>query len=246
LAAVPTVVHGFTSRDGGVSTGSLASLNLALRAGERPEALTENWRRVATTLSPGLSAADVAVLHQVHGAEVVEVRAPGGPLAPLAEADAAWTAVPGVVLGVRVADCAPVLLATPGGVAVAHAGWRGAAAGVVERTVAALCAGTHAAPSAVVAVVGPCISVDHFEVGEEVVAALAATGLDPAAFSRPGPRGRPMVDLAGVVLGQLALAGVVHAAAVRRCTVGDPAFWSHRRDGEGAGRFAGLIARVSS
>ena len=238
------MVHGFTTREGGVSTGSLASLNLALRAGERPEALSENWRRVAATLSPRLRAEDAAVLHQVHGAAVVEVRAPGGPLTPCAEADAAWTAVPGVVLGVRVADCAPVLLANPGGVAVAHAGWRGAAAGVVDRAVAALCAGTGFPPASVTAVVGPCISVDHFEVGDEVVAALAATGLDPLTFTRPGPRGRPMVDLAGVVLRQLARAGVVHASAIRRCTVGDPAFWSHRRDGEGAGRFAGLIARV--
>jgi hypothetical protein len=224
----------------------LASLNLALRAGERPEALAENWRRATAALSPTLSVEGVALLHQVHGAEVVEVRQGGGPLAPIAEADAAWTAAPGVVLGVRVADCAPVLLAAPGGVAVAHAGWRGAAAGVVARTVAALCAGTGATPDAVIAVVGPCISVDAFEVGDEVVAGLAATGLDPAVFARPGPRGRPMVDLAEVVLRQLARAGVVHATAVRRCTVGDAAFWSHRRDGEGAGRFAGLIARVPS
>ena len=122
------VFHGFTTREGGASTGSLSSLNLAWCSGEQKESLWANWDKVAKALAPELSAASVALLHQVHGNRVVEVSSPKGPFEVVADADGAVTTKKGIILAVRVADCVPVLLAAPGGVAVAHAGWRGAAA----------------------------------------------------------------------------------------------------------------------
>src|SRR5262245_5794934 len=103
LARAPhlRVPHGFTSRAGGVSTGPLATLNLSARPRESRGALAENWRRVARALDPSLGADAVAVLNQVHGGDVVRVRAGAGPHAPVADADGAYTTEIGVVLGVR-------------------------------------------------------------------------------------------------------------------------------------------------
>ncbi len=221
--------HGFTTRAGGVSTGPLTSLNLGHRPHEDPAALAENWRRVAETLGRRLP--DVALLHQVHGARVVEVTAGGG-IDPVADADAAFTRNPDVLLGVRVADCVPILLMGPGVVAVIHAGWRGIAAGVIGATV-------EAVGGSLEAVVGPCISADRYEVGPALVDAI---GLPADRISRIGPRGRPHLDLRAAVGLQLGAAGVREVAGVDRCTATDPDLWSHRRDGEAAGRIAGVIA----
>ena len=184
------VVHGFTTRAGGVSTGPWGPLNLARRAGEPDQILFENWDRVAGVL--GLSARDVAIVSQVHGATVVKVTEPSGPLTTQGEADAMWTDRPGVLLGVRVADCVPVLLAGPGGVAVAHAGWRGVASGVVQAAIDALCDGVDCSPGEVCAAVGPHISGAVYEVGDEVVDGLASSGLDPEIFVRGEAAGGPM------------------------------------------------------
>src|SRR5690606_36130192 len=117
-------------------------LNLGRRPGETDAALLENWRRVARTLDPVLDARAVALVEQVHGGEVLVVDRAPGPLAPVGRADALVTTTRGVVLAVRAADCAPVLLAAPGGVAAAHAGWRGVAASVVVAALEALLAAT--------------------------------------------------------------------------------------------------------
>jgi polyphenol oxidase len=240
------VVHGFTTRAGGVSAGSLATLNLARRPGEQDANLRENWARVVSWLGAGLSVDDLALLSQVHGDRVVEVERGQGPLEPVAEADAAFTRARGVVLAVRAADCVPVLLAGPGVVGVAHAGWRGTVASVVPALVAAIAA-TGTDPSALRAAVGPCISGQAYEVGGEVVAALRGAGIPDDAFlvpQRPGDR-RDRVDLRRAVRWQLERAGVGQIAVSDRCTATDPALYSHRRDGDGSGRFAGVIARVS-
>ncbi len=242
LARVPVAVHGFTTRDGGISQGALTSLNLALRGDETPAALVENWRRVAGALDRSWDASRVAVLQQVHGSAVVEVVRPGGPLAPVAEADGAWTRVPGVILAVRVADCVPILMAAPGGVAVVHAGWRGAAAGIIGVAVERLCAGTGCEPGQLAAAIGPAISQSCFEVGPEVVTALADTGVDPEEFAVSGPRGRPLVDLHAVVRAHLRRERVGSVDGIQACTTSDPRFYSHRRDGDRTGRQAGVIA----
>lgn len=234
------VPHGFSSRAGGVSEGPLATLNLSVRAGDSPERVSENWDRVVRSLGCGSTVDDLALLDQVHGAVVVEVGRGGG-LSPVASADAAFTTTAGVVLGVRVADCVPVLLAGPGVVGVAHAGWRGTAGGVV----AALIRAMGVAPEGLSAAIGPCISGGAYEVGDEVVEGLRGAGLPDAAFLIVGgPTPRAHVDLRRAVDFQLEAAGVTRRWTDPRCTATDPALYSHRRDGPLTGRFAGVIARA--
>jgi YfiH family protein len=238
------VVHGFTSREGGVSAGSLASLNLAPRPGESEDALRENWRRVLNALHPDLGLEAVAVMHQVHGNRVVRVDLGRGPLDPVADADGAVTTQAGVVLAVRTADCVPVLLSAPGGVAVAHAGWRGVVAGVVPAAVAALCEATGVGPADVAAAIGPHITREAYEVGGEVVAGMRAAGLPDATFLLVRPGRRDHVDLGAAVRAQLERAGLAHIERVPGCTASDRRFYSHRRDGPDTGRLAGVVARV--
>lgn len=241
LEHAPGIFHGFTTREGGLSAGPLASLNLAARPGEDARVLRENWERVTRALHPDLGADAVALLEQVHGAEVAEVAAPAGPHRVVARADAAVTRVAGIVLAVRTADCVPVLLAAPGAIGVAHAGWRGTVAGVVPAAVRALCDLADLPPSEVHAVVGPHISGAAYEVGDEVVRGLRGAGLPEESFLRP----RRHVDLGGAVRAQLHAAGVGRIGSVQGCTARDHRFYSHRRDGPSTGRLAGVIARIS-
>lgn len=236
------VVHGFTTRLGGVSVGALESLNLAHRAREMPEALEENWRRVLGDLDPRFALADLALVDQIHGATVLEVTAGAGPHDTLGAADGLVTTTPGVVLAVRTADCVPVLFATEGGIAAAHAGWRGIAAGVVPATLAKLLARTGARAREVRVAVGPHIGPDAYEVGAEVVEGIADAGVPRAVFLRPAER--PHVDLRAAVVHQLADAGVQIVGHVHRCTASDPDLFSHRGEGPGTGRLAGVIGWV--
>jgi YfiH family protein len=239
---LPGVAHGFTTRAGGVSLGGLDSLNLGRRPDERPEHLAENWRRVAAALDRRWSAAEVALVQQVHGAEVAVASRGTGPDGALTDADAVIADEPGVIVAVRVADCVPILVASPSGVAAIHAGWRGTAGGVVAAAIAALVELTGDRPEQMAAAIGPHISAAVYEVGDEVVRAIAATGVPETAFVRPGAR--PHVDLGAAVAHQLAAAGLTRVGSVGLCTVGDPRFFSHRRDGAATGRSAAVIARV--
>ena len=243
ILTLDSVVHGFTDRRGGVSTGALRSLNLGQRPDERPEALAENWRRAVAALSGELAPDRVAVLAQVHGAEVVRVVEPLGPHTPMAEADAAYTTEVGVVLAVRTADCVPVLLAGPSVVGAAHSGWRGTAAGVVPALVAAMIDGSGVDPADLRAVVGPAIGADAYQVGPEVADALHRAGLPRSAFVHPDHPDR--VDLRGAVAAQLRGIGVGTVDVIGRCTASDPQLFSHRGDGPDTGRQAALIARCA-
>lgn len=171
-------------------------------------------------------AADWVWLRQVHGPAVVQVD--GGTGTSLPEADAAVTAVPALPLVVLTADCAPVVLAAPGAVAVAHAGWRGLAAGVVEAAAAALreVAG-EGAP--VEAYVGPCIRPGRYEFGADALARLRDR-LGPEVVARTAS-GRPAFDLPAAVRAALARAGVRRVRSSARCTAASPSLFSHRRDG---------------
>jgi YfiH family protein len=242
LSDLDGVAHGFTSRQGGVSTGRLATLNLALRGDETPANLVENWDRVARTLQPHLSHKDVVVLHQVHGGRVLRVESAAGALNIHAEADAAFTVEPDVVLAVRTADCVPVLLATDGGVAVAHAGWRGVAADVVPATVSALVTAVGCSSAAVCVGVGPHISRAVYQVGVEVVQAFERAGIPQDVFLQTRDEGL-FVDLGAAVCHQLRMAGVEQVQRIERCTALDFDLFSHRRDGELAGRQAGVVVR---
>ena len=243
LAGVEGVVHGFTTRAGGVSAGPLASLNLARRDGESDDRLVRNWGLAVGELVPGWGADRVALVNQVHGARVMDGR-PAGPLAPLGEADALVTDAVGVVLAVRVADCVPVLMAAGRAVAAVHAGWQGTAAGVVPAALERLLELSGTGPEAVVVAVGPSICGRCYEVGPEVVDGLHASGAADFEVGRSA-RGRPLVDVAAAVVSQLHAQGVHRIGRVAACTFEDPRLWSHRRHGAASGRQAALIARCA-
>jgi YfiH family protein len=219
-----------TLRGGGVSVGAFASLNLAEHVGDRAEHVAENRRRLRATLDlPG----EPLWLAQVHGTAVA--RGDGRAGSP---ADAAVASAPGEVCAVLTADCLPVVLADRDAtrVAVAHAGWRGLAAGVLEATLAAL----GLPPSRLVAWLGPAISQPAFEVGEEVRAAFVARTPCYASAFAGNARGRFQADLLALARITLAQAGVASVHGGSWCTAGDPArFFSYRRDGT-TGRMATL------
>ena len=129
LSELAGIVHGFTTRSGGVSEGELESLNLGWRAHEDQNSLEENWERVGDTL--GVPADSIAMVDQVHGDIVLPANEGGGVHRPVGKADGLVCTAPGYGVAVRVADCVPILLACESGVAALHAGWRGTAAAIV-------------------------------------------------------------------------------------------------------------------
>jgi YfiH family protein len=229
LAAGLPVPHGFFTRRGGVSEGPFASLNCSLSGQDRRDHVLENRARAASALG---AAPDMLVgLTQVHGADCVTVNAPWQP-GEGPRADAAVTRRPGVALGIVTADCAPVLFADAdaGVVGAAHAGWRGAVAGILEATLAAMVA-LGADPARVVASVGPCIAQASYEVAADLRDAVLAQ--DAASVRFFGAGGRPQrwqFDLAGYCVARLRAAGVGRANALGADTMADAdSFFSHRR-----------------
>jgi len=182
-------------------------------------------------------------LDQVHGAEVVRLRAEwNDDNAP--RADAAVSTSPELGVAILAADCLPVLFTAPGGVAGAHAGWRGLAAGVLENTVAALCEAAACAPGDVKAWLGACIGPQAFEVGAEVVAALGREPLtcdQPGFLYRPNPEPRWRADLAWLARQRLISVNVTQISGGVWCTLTeDSRFFSFR--GEAGGRPRGRMA----
>ncbi|MBM3507206.1 MAG: peptidoglycan editing factor PgeF [Alphaproteobacteria bacterium] len=221
--------HGFFTRQGGVSIGGYASLNCGFATGDKPQAVAENRMRVAQQL--GIGADRLVTAKQVHGTSVAEVGAPW-PGGDPPEHDALVTRVPGLALGVLTADCAPVLLADlPAGViGAAHAGWRGALAGVIEATVAEM-ERLRARPDHMVAVVGPTIAQPSYEVGPEFQAEFVDTDPASASFFTASPKeGRFQFDLPEYVGARLIRAGLRRIEVMEADTRSDPArFFSHRR-----------------
>ena len=203
--------------------------------------LDENWSRVCRAF--GVPSTRVALVHQVHGAEGVRVWGDRvvGHRKVVAAADALWTTDANVLLAVRVADCVPILVAGPGVVAAIHSGWRGTALDITGQTIRAMCEETGVAPAELRAVIGPCISGAAYEVGNEVVEGLLASGLGREDFLYASEGSRPHVDLGAAVAVQLRRAGVDQVARIERCSVGDRTLHSHRRDGSRSGRMAGLV-----
>lgn len=194
--------HAFCTRRGGVSEGAYATLNCGLSGEDRPERVRENRARAAA--AAGADPVRLVSLYQVHGAEVVTVREPWTD-GDRPRADAMVTRVPGMALGVVTADCAPVLFAdrAAGVVGAAHAGWRGAAAGVLEATVVAM-EGLGAARGRIVAAIGPCIGAGSYEVGPDLRDAVVAAGAHGEAFFADGTRpGHWLFDLAGYCAARL-------------------------------------------
>lgn len=223
------VPHGFFTRRGGVSSGPFASLNCSLSSPDDPDAVRRNRARVADAL--GLPPDALVGLRQVHGDTVVTVTTPW--LAGQGQAaDAMVTDRPGIGLGIITADCAPVLFMdrVAGVVGAAHAGWRGAVAGVLEATVKAMAA-LGASASGVVAAVGPCIGQASYEVGPDLRDAVLARSSTDARFLVPGQRpDRWQFDLAGYCAARLREAGVGQVVVTGIDTLADEdRFFSHRR-----------------
>jgi polyphenol oxidase len=238
------VKHGFSTRIGGISPIPFDSLNLGNLPGAHRDAdqnLTENLRRLeqATEMSDRRR----LWVHQIHGNRVAvasDLTFECG-----TQADALVSDDPTVYLLVRVADCVPILLASPDGrvVAAVHAGWRGVIAGVVTQTVKVITDLAHIRSGEITAAIGPCISHDFFEVGPEVIAEFV--GLFGAGYNRAERH----VDLPGGVARQLLDAGVFIERIDRtdRCTARDrDEFFSHRRDQGVTGRMAAVIAPANS
>ena len=231
----PANVKAFiTTRAGGVSEGPYASFNLGLRTDDDPRATAANRQRLGVALPQ-----PPKWLRQVHGANVV--MADG--LASMPEADASTARLPETVCAVLVADCVPVLLADRQGttVAIAHAGWRGLAAGVIENTVDRM----ETDPQTLLAYLGPGIGPGAFEVGADVRDAFLAGDAQAEAAFRPHASGKWLADLFLLARRRLARAGVGAVYGGGLCTYSDAQrFFSHRRD-RTTGRMAAVIWRSS-
>ena len=225
-AALDGVAHGFLGRAGGVSQGVVAGLNVGWGSGDDRDAIMENRRRAIAAV---MADARLVTVHQVHSAKAIE--AGDWPDDDRPHADALVTDQPGILLGVLTADCAPVLLADreAGVVGAAHAGWRGAVAGVCEETVDAMEA-LGARREAIAAAIGPCIAVRNYEVDQAFADRITAE--EPASdhFFTTGPAGKPHFDLEAFVAARLAAAGVARVEALGLDTYAAPdRFYSYRR-----------------
>ena len=222
LAGVP---HGFLGRRGGVSTGIHAGLNVGTGSDDDPAAIARNRVLATEAVLPG---ATLATVHQVHSADAVIVTAPFG---ERPHADAMATDRPGLLLGILTADCVPVLFADAdaGVVGAAHAGWKGAIAGVTNNTVAAM-ESLGARRDRIVAAIGPCIARTSYEVDDAFARRFEEH--DPAneRFFTTGRAGHQQFDIEAYVTARVAAAGVRRVAALGLDTYADAdRFFSYRR-----------------
>jgi hypothetical protein len=226
--------HGFPTRAGGTSTGAFASLNCSFAVGDAPEAVRQNLELLATAAA--VTPERLHTAQQVHGDRVVVA----GEATPATEADALWTSERGRAVGVRTADCVPILLEDrrTGAVAAVHAGWRGVIAEIVVKAVSALAGADR---GHVYAGVGPCIRACCFEVDGDLPARFTtAFGADVLV---PAGERKARLDLVRAVTRSLERCGVPldHVAALPHCTSCDRRFFSHRRDRGNTGRHLSFI-----
>ncbi len=228
------IYAGTSRRRGGVSTGSYASLNLALHVGDLPEAVLENRRRLGLPAEP-------LWLNQIHGDTVVDAGAfsatknPAGKI----EADAAYTTQAGVICAVLTADCLPILFCDRRAtcVAAAHAGWRGLAGGIIERTVAAL----KVPGEELLAWLGPAIGPRAYEVGGEVRDAFVQHNDEADSAFTSSRAGHWWMDMYQLARQRLQQCGVRAISGGDHCTWQEADdFYSYRRDGV-TGRMASVI-----
>lgn len=229
LSALAHIRHGFFTREGGTSTGIFASLNCGVGSSDDTASVMENRARVARSL--GAHKDDVLTIYQVHGAEAVVmdtwVERPSRP-----RADALVSATPGLAIGVLTADCAPVLFAdtSRGIVAAAHAGWRGAVAGVTDAAIAAM-ERLGAERQHIRAVVGPCIGFAAYEVGQDFVAEVLDRDPSSGAYFGPVPGSKqPHFDLPRYLENRLLKMGLKSVSIIPLCTYeNESLFFSYRR-----------------
>ena len=226
----------FSTRVGGVSTGTFESLNLGAHVGDDAANVFENRRRMREWLpaAPGW-------LNQVHGVNVVRAETVPSLDADQLKADGVVTAQKRTPCAVLVADCLPVLFCSEDGAVVgaAHAGWRGLQRGVLERTIESM----NASPTKLMAWLGPAIGPNAFEVGLDVFDAFTAVSAEDASAFKPiiGKGDKYLADIYALARRRLQRAGVQAIFGGQFCTYSDTTrFFSYRRDGQ-TGRMAGLI-----
>lgn len=226
-AVLDGFAHGYLGRRGGVSTGDVAGLNVGHGSGDDPALIAENRRRAAKAVQPG---ARLVTVYQVHSPDCVVVAEPWAEDAR-PHADALVTDRPGLLLGILTADCAPVLLADreAGVIGAAHAGWKGAVAGVTDRTIAAM-ESLGASAVRIVAAVGPCIAQASYEVDAAFHDRLIALDAANADLLEPGGPGHFQFDLEGYVARRLEARGVAQVERLGLDTyVDETRFYSYRR-----------------
>ncbi len=228
LSETPGISHGFFTRQGGVSGGIYESLNCGVGSKDDPANAKRNRALVAETL--GVAPDKLITPYQIHSATAVVAESAWEDDAP--QADAIVTATPGLAVGILTADCAPVLFADPEAkvIAAAHAGWRGAVAGIVEATLEAM-RGLGAKPETIVAAIGPAISLSVYEVGETFKDEVLRQDADAAPFFETDEStGEPHFDLSAYVAERCARSGIENITEIGLCTYCDEArFFSYRR-----------------
>ncbi|MBB4631794.1 peptidoglycan editing factor PgeF [Sphingosinicella soli] len=226
-AAALAVPHGFLGRQGGVSEGIVAGLNVGLGSQDDRAAIAENRRRAVEAVLPG---AALVTLHQVHSPDAIAVTAPyADDSRP--HADAMATATPGVLLGILTADCAPVLLADrdAGVVGAAHAGWKGALGGVTDSVITAM-EGLGARRDRIAAAVGPCIARASYEVDDAFFRRFCEANPENERFFLAGRAGHHQFDLEAYVGARLAAAGLGRVELLGQDTyANEAAYFSFRR-----------------
>ena len=229
LAALPGIRHAFFTREGGVSSGIYASLNGGIGSSDDQAHVRENRRRMAEKL--GVAPQNLAGLYQIHSADalvVTEALADG----QRPRADGMATRVPGLALGISTADCGPVLFADPENrvIGACHAAWKGALGGVLEATLAAM-ESLGAERARTVAVLGPTIGREAYEVGLDFRDRFTDQDADNARYFRAGARDdRAMFDLPAYIVARLGGLGLLAVADLALCTYSDGArFFSYRR-----------------
>jgi YfiH family protein len=250
LNSFAEVVHGFTTRNGGCSHIPFSSLNLGTHVGDDPASVEENRRRVAAAM--GYQVSEIITANQVHGSHVCLVDSP--PQSPQA-ADALITNKTNVLLMLMYADCVPIFVfdRNKRAVGLIHSGWKGTEANIVKRTVDSMAESFGTSPQDLIAVIGPCICVDHYEVSRDVAEKFVnfpetqMHGTAEPVIPYNKDKDTYLLDLRQIVLQQLRASGIDRDAVVisDQCTfANEKDFYSHRRDGgEGTqtGRMAALI-----
>jgi YfiH family protein len=229
LSKLPGIRHGFFTRTGGVSEGLYESLNGGVGSEDSPDRVAENRARMAERL--GVRPEHFLTCYQIHSPEVVVAETPW-PATERPRADAIVTGVPNLAIGVSTADCGPVLMADPQArvIGAAHAGWRGALTGVIERTLASM-EKLGAKRGRIVAAAGPMIRQPNYEVGQDLMDRFVAVEPNTVRFFKPAVRaGHAMFDLPGYIASRLRRAGIESIEDIGLCTYADPAqFYSYRR-----------------
>ncbi len=224
---LPGIAHGFFTREGGHSQGLFASLNCGLRSGDDVEKVKLNRARVATAL--GVNASHLVSPYQTHGSEVAVVTEP---LTERPKVDGIVSKTRGVALGILTADCAPILFADAkaGVIGACHAGWKGALGGVYRSTVEAMQT-LDAKRENIVAVLGPMISQQAYEVGPDFVRAFLANNSDHAKYFIPSVKERHyMFDLPLFLTDRMSELGLGKVIDLGLCTYADEKrFFSYRR-----------------